>query len=58
MARDTKIIGGKRYTFLYFRHTKAEAREEAGKDRKAGWKIRIVKRKIGRITYYDLYGRR
>ena len=56
--KDTKIFGGKRYTFLYYRHTKSDARQEAAAERKKGWNIRIIKRKIGSKIYYDLYGRR
>lgn len=55
---DIKVFNGRKYSFLYYKHTKAEAKQEAKKERKKGWNIRIVKRKIGRVTYYDLYGRR
>jgi len=58
MATDTKIIDGKRYAFLYYRHTKSEAQNEAKRERKAGWSIRIFRRRIGNKLYYDLYGRR
>ncbi len=58
MATDTKTIGGKRYTFLYYRHTKAEAQRAAKKERAAGWSIRIFRHQIGRALYFDLYGRR
>lgn len=58
MYKDTKTFNGRRYSFLYYRHTKIEAQKEAKEERKKGWNIRIVRRKIGGKTYYDLYGRR
>ena len=56
--RETRVFGGKKYTFLYYRDTKEDAQAEAKKERKAGWKIRIVRQKIGKRVYYDLFGRR
>ncbi len=56
--KEYKIFNGKRYTFLYYRHTKQEAQREAERERRAGWNIRVVKQKIGVKTYYDLYGKR
>lgn len=58
MGKDTKIIGGKKYTFLYYRHMKVEAQRDAKRERASGWSIRVLRRKIGTRTYYDLYGRR
>ena len=55
---DTKTINGKRYAFLYYRNTKAKAQQDAKNERASGWNIRIVKNKIRKQTYYDLYGRR
>ena len=55
---DTKVFGGKRFTFFYYRPTKAEAQKDAKRERANGWKVRIWKRKIGNKTYYDLYGRK
>ncbi len=55
---DTKILNGKRYTFLYYRHSKVEARRYAKAERQKGWSIRVIKRRIGDKVYYDLYGRR
>jgi len=54
---DRKKFDGKWYVFLYYRRTKAEARQSANNERLVGWKIRIVPRKIGNQTYYDVYGR-
>ena len=51
-------IDGKRYTFLYYRHTKAEAQAAAKRERQKGWKIRVRRQKVGMKTYFDLYGRR
>jgi len=53
---DTKIIDGKRYTFLYYRFNKSDAQKDAKAERKKGWRVRVLKRKIGKVTYYDLYG--
>ncbi len=55
---DIKIFGGKRYAFLYYRHSKAEAQREAKAERQWGWSIRVIGRKIGGKAYYDLYGRK
>ena len=56
--KDWKIFNGEKYTFLYHRHSKSEAQQEAKEERGKGWKIRIVKMKIGTKTYYDLYGKK
>ena len=58
MSIEHKVFSGKRYAFLYYRHTKQEAQKEAERERRQGWNIRVVKQKIGVKTYYDLYGRR
>lgn len=55
---STRVINGERFVFLYYRHTKAEAKRDAERERKAGWKIRIIRNRIGGKIYYDLYGKR
>ena len=55
---DIRIFNGKRYAFLYYRHSKAEAQADAKVERQEGWRIRVVRRRIGKRVYYDLYGRK
>ena len=55
---SSRVINGERFVFLYYRNTKREAQRDAARERKAGWKIRIIRNVIGGKTYYDLYGRR
>ena len=57
MDNETRIFNGKKYTFMYYKHTKPEAEKAAKEERKAGWNIRVVRRNIGGRIYYELYGR-
>lgn len=57
-STEAKVFNGRRYVFLYYRHTKKEARDAAELERDRGWKVRVVRTKIGKKIYYDLYGRK
>lgn len=55
----TKLIrkfGGKRYQYLYYKTSKAEAEAAAKSERAKGWNIRIVRNVIQGRLYYSLYG--
>lgn len=57
MGKDLRKFGGKQFTHLGYRYTKAVAEKDANHKRHKGWCIRIVKRKVGKRTRYVLYER-
>jgi len=55
---EIRTFDKKRFQFAYYRHDKRDAQADARKERENGWNARVVKRKIGIKTYYDVYLRR
>jgi len=50
-----KTFNGKRYTYIYTRHTKANAKVALDQKRIEGWLARMSSRKVDGKTHYDIY---
>ena len=55
---EVREFGGKRYQFLAYKHTKADAKKLAESQRKKAKRLaRVVPHKMGKKQYYDVYVR-
>ena len=53
-----KIFNGKRYFSVFGSGSKSQVDELAKRVKDEGYSVRIVKSKVGKRTFYDLYSRK